>query len=61
MTQEPEFGRVLIPLDGSQLAEQILEPAAALAVATQAEVTLLRVVQLLTPTAISPYGRKVTA
>ena len=34
LTQEPVFGRVLIPLDGSQLAEQILEPAAALAVAT---------------------------
>jgi nucleotide-binding universal stress UspA family protein len=59
-TQEPEFGRVLIPLDGSQLAEQILEPTAALAVATNAEVTLLRVVQQLTPDGHSPDSGRVS-
>lgn len=45
LTYDPVFGRMLVALDGSQLAEQILEPAAALAGATKAEVTLLRVVQ----------------
>lgn len=47
LNQPPEFGRMLIPLDGSQLAEQILEPATALATVTKANVTLLRVVQQL--------------
>jgi nucleotide-binding universal stress UspA family protein len=60
LTQEPAFGRVLIPLDGSQLAEQILEPAAALAVAIKAEVTLLRVVQQLTPESYVPHSRRVS-
>jgi nucleotide-binding universal stress UspA family protein len=60
LTQEPAFGRVLIPLDGSQLAEQILEPATALAVATKAEVTLLRVVQQLTPESYVPHSRRVS-
>jgi nucleotide-binding universal stress UspA family protein len=60
LAQEPAFGRVLIPLDGSQLAEQILEPAAALAAATKADVTLLRVVQLLTPESYIPHSRRVS-
>ena len=60
LTQEPEFGRVLIPLDGSQLAEQILEPAAALAAATNAEVTLLRVVQQFTPDSYAPDSGRVS-
>ena len=54
LNQAPEFGRMLIPLDGSQLAEQILEPATALAAATKAEVTLLRVVQQLTADGYAP-------
>jgi nucleotide-binding universal stress UspA family protein len=54
LSQEPVFGRVLIPLDGSQLAEQIVEPAVALAAAIQAEVMLLRVIQQLTPESYSP-------
>jgi nucleotide-binding universal stress UspA family protein len=37
------FRHILVPLDGSELAEQILEPALALAAATDADVTLLRV------------------
>lgn len=49
LTSEPNLGRVLILLDGSPLAEQIIEPAATLAAATKAEVTLLRVVQQFTP------------
>jgi nucleotide-binding universal stress UspA family protein len=38
------FGHVLIPLDGSAFAEEILEPALALGGLTQAEYTLLRVI-----------------
>jgi nucleotide-binding universal stress UspA family protein len=38
------FGRVLIPLDGSELAEEILTPAVTLGRLTQAAYTLLRVV-----------------
>ena len=60
LTQEPPaFGRVLIPLDGSQLSEQIVEPAVVLAAATQAEVILFRVIQQLTPESYSPdSGRR---
>jgi nucleotide-binding universal stress UspA family protein len=42
--QEPVLQRILIPLDGSDLAEQILEPAVALGTLMQAEFTLLGVV-----------------
>jgi nucleotide-binding universal stress UspA family protein len=49
LAQEPVLRRVLIPLDGSELAEQILEPALPLGAATQAEYTLLRVVQPVMP------------
>lgn len=41
------FTKVLIPLDGSELAEQILEPALALGSLAQAEYSLLRVVEPL--------------
>jgi nucleotide-binding universal stress UspA family protein len=40
---------VLIPLDGSQLAEQILEPAIAIAAGAEADVVLLRVIEQFTP------------
>lgn len=49
LTKEPVIERLHVPLDGSELAEQILEPALAVAAATQAEITLIRVVQQLTP------------
>lgn len=49
LTKEPMIERLHIPLDGSELAEQILEPALAVAAATQAEITLIRVVQQLAP------------
>jgi len=41
--------RILIPLDGSDLAEQILRPATELGSLTQAEYTLLRVVEPFLP------------
>ena len=59
-TQEPKFGCMLIPLDGSQLAEQILDPATAIAAATNAEVTLLRVVQQFTPDSYDPDSGRVS-
>jgi nucleotide-binding universal stress UspA family protein len=42
---EAALGRIVIPLDGSLLSEQVLEHAAAVATAVSAEVTLLRVVE----------------
>ena len=42
------FQHILVPLDGSQLAEQILEPALALGRLMHAEYTLLRIVEPLT-------------
>jgi nucleotide-binding universal stress UspA family protein len=45
LTEDPTPSHVLIPLDGSELAEQILEPALALAILLQADVTLLRAVK----------------
>ncbi len=59
LAQEPVLRRVLIPLDGSELAEQILEPALALGAATQAEYTLLRVIQPMIPGGHVPAGAKV--
>jgi nucleotide-binding universal stress UspA family protein len=47
-THEPVFQHVLIPLDGSERAEQILEPAVALGSLTAAKFTLLQVVNPLT-------------
>jgi nucleotide-binding universal stress UspA family protein len=43
--QEPVFRHVFIPLDGSALAEQVLEPAVALGRLWGADFTLLRVVR----------------
>lgn len=60
LTHEPLFERVQIPLDGSPLAEQILEPAVALAAAMQAEITLLRVVQQLTPASYDSDSSRVS-
>ena len=47
---------ILIPLDGSDLAEQILEPAIELGCLTQAEYTLLRVVEPFMPPPHEPTG-----
>jgi nucleotide-binding universal stress UspA family protein len=46
---------ILIPLDGTPLAEQILEPATSLARLFGADITLLRVVRPLLPTSV-PVG-----
>jgi nucleotide-binding universal stress UspA family protein len=40
----PKFQRILIPLDGSEIAEQALAPALELATHAQAEAVLLRVI-----------------
>ena len=60
LTQESVFDRVLIPLDGSELAEQILKPGMDLATAMQAEVTLLRVVQQFTPASYDPESNRIS-
>jgi len=44
-TPEPVLENILIPLDGSKLAEQVLEPAAELAQLMEARLSLLRVVE----------------
>jgi nucleotide-binding universal stress UspA family protein len=48
LRQPKTFQHVLVPLDGSPLAEQILEPALALGKLMRAEYTLLRIVEPLT-------------
>jgi nucleotide-binding universal stress UspA family protein len=42
--RDPIIKQILLPLDGSEAAEQVVEPAAALGALMQAEFTLLRVV-----------------
>ena len=49
LAAEVRLRRILIPLDGSVLAEQILGPATELGSLTQAEFTLLRVVEPFMP------------
>jgi nucleotide-binding universal stress UspA family protein len=45
LTQEPILPHVFIPLDGSALAEQVVEPAVALGQLLGADFTLLRIVK----------------
>jgi nucleotide-binding universal stress UspA family protein len=45
LTKTPAFNKVLIPLDGSPLAEQIIGPALALGKLADADYTLVRVVK----------------
>jgi nucleotide-binding universal stress UspA family protein len=52
-TRGAENGQILVPLDGSALAEEALQPAAALARAWDAELTLLQVVTPA-PTLLDP-------
>lgn len=47
ITRDPVFRQILIPLDGSELGEQILETAIELGSLTRSEYTLLRVVMPL--------------
>ncbi len=50
---------VLVPLDGSQCAEQALEPALALS-GPEGQVTLIRVIPLISPVAYEPTGGRVS-
>jgi nucleotide-binding universal stress UspA family protein len=49
LTAEPALKHMLIPLDGTSQAEEILEPALALGSLTGADYTLLRVVEPIQP------------
>jgi nucleotide-binding universal stress UspA family protein len=49
LSREPEMKHFLIPLDGSDLAEQILEPAVGLGKLMGADYTLMRVVKPVMP------------
>lgn len=49
LTAAPEIRNVLVALDGTPAAEQILQPAGALAKLLNASLTLLRVVPLMVP------------
>jgi nucleotide-binding universal stress UspA family protein len=53
---EPTAARVLVPLDGSALAEQALEPALELTCLTEGCCTLLRVVEIHSSLPDSPPG-----
>jgi len=53
----PPVKSVLLPLDGSHLAEQMIEPAATLAQAVGAEVLLLRVIKPLLPPTVPVDGQ----
>lgn len=59
--REPTFQHVLVPLDGSAEAEQIVEPAVALGTLLQADYTLFRVVKPLAragnPTGEAPWQK----
>jgi nucleotide-binding universal stress UspA family protein len=48
LSREPVIQRVLVPMDGSELAEQVLAPVIALDMGSQIEYTLLRVVGQMT-------------
>jgi nucleotide-binding universal stress UspA family protein len=55
--QTAQFRRILIPLDGSALSEQILEPAVELGGMAQAEYTLLRVAEPFVLTSYAPLAQ----
>jgi nucleotide-binding universal stress UspA family protein len=58
LDREPDLSRVLLPLDGTPLAEQILEPAVALAgLVPGGEIVLVRAVHALVPAEAAPDTR----
>lgn len=57
----PELRRVLVPLDGSAVSDQILPYAVGLADLLGAQLTLMRVVQVSEQVHISPVGTSVPA
>jgi len=57
LEEEPDLTRVIVPLDGTKLAEQILEPAVALAgLVPGAEIVLVRAVPPVLPIDVAPEG-----
>jgi nucleotide-binding universal stress UspA family protein len=56
LAREPVLKRILLPLDGSPLAEQILEPAIALGTLMDADYTLLRVLKPVLPVSYQISG-----
>ncbi|MBX6314743.1 MAG: universal stress protein [Isosphaeraceae bacterium] len=58
LTGDPLLRHILIPLDGSDFAEQVLEPAVALGALTHADHTLLRVIPLETDDFVG-YGESI--
>ena len=54
---QPQFKRILIPLDGSALSEQILLPALALGRLMQAEYTLLRAAEPFVMVGYTPLAQ----
>jgi nucleotide-binding universal stress UspA family protein len=55
-SSEPVLKHLLLPLDGSPLAEQMLEPAVALGSLMEADYTLLRVIKPIVPIDDRPEG-----
>jgi nucleotide-binding universal stress UspA family protein len=55
LTDDPAVRHLLVPLDGSALAEQVLEPAVALGTLMGADHTLLRVLRLMPDHSVA-YG-----
>jgi nucleotide-binding universal stress UspA family protein len=57
LDREPEMGRIVLPLDGTPLAEQIIEPMVALAALVPgAECVLMRAIHALVPIEMFPEG-----
>jgi nucleotide-binding universal stress UspA family protein len=56
LTGDPLVRHVLVPLDGSELSEQVLEPALALGALTGADHTLLRVIPSVTDYSLGYSG-----
>jgi nucleotide-binding universal stress UspA family protein len=60
LAQEPGIRRVLIPLDGSALAESILQPVLALLDGAQTEYTLLQIIGPVAELSYGPIGGNFT-
>jgi len=57
LQEEPNLGRVVVPLDGTELAEQIVEPAVALAaLMPNAEIDLVRSIRPVLPVDVASEG-----
>jgi nucleotide-binding universal stress UspA family protein len=61
LTREPNLKHLLLPLDGSKLAEEMVEPVLDLAEALKAKVTLLRVIQPIEPVSYLPEALPIDA